>query len=53
MHIVIMVVGGGISRTIKANYYKVSRSNFVLTTARGATGVIEYEEEYDNICWND
>ena len=35
---------GGITRTVKANYYKVSQSNFLYATQRGATGVIKIYE---------
>lgn len=37
----------GVSRTIKASYYKVSLSNFLRTDSRGAGGVmmIERDEE--------
>ncbi len=35
----------GTCRTIKANYWKTSRANFLHTNSWGATGVIEYEDE--------
>ena len=37
----------GTCRTIKANYYKVSRANFLHTNSFGATGVIEIEDDGD------
>lgn len=38
----------GTCRTIKANYWKVSRANFLHTNDWGATGVIEiHDEEMD------
>ena len=33
----------GIARTIKANYYKQSLTNFTRGGSMGATGVIEYD----------
>lgn len=35
----------GTCRTIKANYWKVSRANFLHTNDWGATGVIEIKDE--------
>lgn len=36
--------GGGISRTIKANYWKMSPANFFARNGHAATFVIEYED---------
>lgn len=38
--------GGGMVRTIKANYQKVSLANLIRTDALGATGIMEiYDDE--------
>lgn len=34
---------GGVSRTLKSNYWKSSIANFVHKDGHGATGVIEYD----------
>ena len=36
---------GGIVRTIKANYYKVSLANLIRTDALGATGIMEIYDD--------
>lgn len=36
---------GGVSRTIKAQYYKNSVANFLHTDGLGATAVIEWNDE--------
>ena len=37
----------GVCRTIKANYWKVSRANFLRRGGYGATAVAVYEKEYE------
>lgn len=36
---------GGIVRTIKANYYKVSLANLIRADALGATGIMEIYDD--------
>lgn len=46
MGIVILNPYGGMVRTIKANYQKVSLANLIRTDALGATGIMEiYDDE--------